>query len=506
MTASKTQAALPVTTLCVAVGIALAWVAEAIYAEAPSITIRALMLGGGVCVAVAGAVTCSRRALATREVVQRQFDVLCHLELHQLTDSASGAIPSLGPQNPWRTVFDRVREALMNYATLAREAELGRTTSEIRALRNSQRAEQLELILAGMSEPVIAIDEFDDIVLSNPSASQLFQLEGAAAERRVLGDVVKCQKLVDLMQETRRRKLPTTRSLELELKDGEGKSHWYNATARGFALGSSEATPSGAVAVLRDIGGVKALQKRNAEFVSAVSHEMKTPLAGIKAYVELLADGEAKDEAEREEYLEVINSQADRLQRLVDNMLNLARIEAGVVSVNKQALSLNDLLEEAAHVIQPCAEQKQIALQCELSELYLGVACDRDMILQAAINLLSNAVKYTPDGGTVTLRSRLLDRQVQFEVSDTGVGLSPEDCSRVFEKFYRVKKDQKMAPGTGLGLALAKHIVEDVHGGALTVESELGVGSTFLVTLVRAAHQPKNPSHENPTSGLVKSR
>jgi two-component system phosphate regulon sensor histidine kinase PhoR len=237
------------------------------------------------------------------------------------------------------------------------------------------------------------------------------------------------------------------------------------------------------VAVLRDVGDHKALQKRNAEFVSAVSHEMKTPLAGIKAYVELLVDGDAEDEETREEFLTVINGQADRLQRLVDNMLNLARIEAGVVHVHKEHRSLNELLEEAVHVVLPAAEAKKIRLVAGLSPLYLGVLADRDMLLQAAINLLSNAVKYTPDGGSVTIRSRLDGDKIVFEVEDTGVGLSEEDCRRVFEKFYRVKKDKDMASGTGLGLPLAKHIVEDVHGGELSVQSTLGAGSTFRVTL-----------------------
>ena len=238
--------------------------------------------------------------------------------------------------------------------------------------------------------------------------------------------------------------------------------------------------------MLRDIDDQKALQKRNAEFVSSVSHEIKTPLAAVKAYVELLADGDAEDPQTREEFLGVINSQADRLQRLIDNMLDLARIEAGVVNVSKRPRSLNELLEEAVRIVRPSAEAKGIELASELSPLYLGVLADRDMLLQAAINLLSNAVKYTPSGGRVTLRSRLDDDQVRFEVQDTGVGLSPEDCRRVFEKFYRVKKDQDMAPGTGLGLPLAKHVVEDVHGGRLIVESILGQGSTFIVTLPSA--------------------
>ena len=115
--------------------------------------------------------------------------------------------------------------------------------------------------------------------------------------------------------------------------------------------------------------------------------------------------------------------------------------------------------------------------------MYLGVLADRDMLVQAAINLLSNAIKYTPDGGSITIRSQMQENEVLFEVEDTGVGLSPEDCERVFDKFYRVKKDSKMAQGTGLGLPLCKHIVEDVHGGKLTVTSQIGVGSTFQASL-----------------------
>jgi two-component system phosphate regulon sensor histidine kinase PhoR len=214
---------------------------------------------------------------------------------------------------------------------------------------------------------------------------------------------------------------------------------------------------------------------------------MKTPLAGIKAYVELLVDGDAEDEATKDQFYQIINAQADRLQRLVDNMLNLARIEAGVVAVNKQSSSLNELLDEALQVVHPAAEAKGIHLKGDLSPLYLGVFIDHDMALQAVINLLSNAVKYTPRGGRVTLRSRSVDNMARFDVEDTGVGLSPEDCQKVFDKFYRVDKDKEMASGTGLGLPLVKHIVEGVHGGRITVQSTPGKGSVFSVYLPIAA-------------------
>lgn len=359
------------------------------------------------------------------------------------------------------------------------------TSSEVKVHLAETRAAQIHWVIDQLSEPVLMVNQYGEIMLINPSAKTLLGLKNVDAGSRV-EQVVPCESLVQLLNETRRRKLKSTRIAEIELADPEGERHWYRVTVNTISDGEQQApqdTGFGAVAVMRDISGYKAIQRRNAEFVSAVSHEMKTPLAGIKAYVELLADGEAEDEATRDEFLGVISGQADRLQRLIDNLLNLARIEAGVVSVSKKPRSLNEVLEEAASIVQPTAEQKNIRLVVELSPMYLGVLVDRDMILQAAINLLSNAVKYTPEEGSVILRSRLSDREVLFEVEDTGVGLSPEDCEMVFEKFYRVKKDQKMASGTGLGLPLAKHIVEDVHGGTLSVKSELGRGSTFVIAL-----------------------
>lgn len=487
---SKLCLALPLIACVAWSALALAWLTESAAFAVASTSLRTALLGGSATIAASVAAVVWRRQQIARQSVQRQLELLCQIDSHQLAENASGAVPTLDASDAWRGVFQQVHQALASYAAKAKEAELGRATAEMRAQRNAQRAEYLEHILSEMPQPVVAVNEFDDVLISNAPATQLFGLSDDSTGHRVLDQFVRCDDLIELLRDTRRRKTLGSRSCEIELRGADGQTHWYTATARGFSLGASESSPHGAVAVLGEIDSLKELQRRNAEFVSSVSHEIKTPLASIKAYVELLADDEADDDTAREEYLTVINSQADRLQRLVDNLLNLARIEAGVVEVHKQALSLNELLEEAINVVAPSAEQRQILLVSDLSEMYLGVVADRDMVLQTAINLLSNAVKYTPEGGTVTVRSRLHGHQVQFEVSDTGVGLSADDCARVFEKFYRVKKDQKMASGTGLGLPLAKHIIEDVHGGTLHVESTLGKGSTFSVTLIRSIHAP----------------
>jgi two-component system phosphate regulon sensor histidine kinase PhoR len=373
-----------------------------------------------------------------------------------------------------------------NAARLA-EIEHARTALELRCRRYAAQNERLTNVLDGLAEAVIAVDPFDGLWLANRSAEQLLQLGGDALAKRELAQLAHCEKLVGLLADAGRRKVRTTRTDELEL-DVCGGRRWHSVTTTSLPGGPAHEPvkgeiQAGVVAVLRDISTQKAQQRDHAEFVSAASHEMKTPLAGIKAYVELLAEGDAEDEETRDEFLQIINGQADRLQRLIDNLLNLARIEAGVVQVSKQSQSLNEILLEAFRVVQPAAEAKNIQLSDDLSPMYLGALVDRDMMLQAAINLLSNAIKYTPGGGRVTLRSRMLDGEVLFEVEDTGVGLGPEDCLRVFEKFYRVDCNKGMAPGTGLGLPLAKHIVEDVHGGRLGVTSTLGAGSTFRVTI-----------------------
>jgi len=400
-------------------------------------------------------------------------------------------LPSLQPNNAWYDVACRLEASYADLLRRTYEAEHARAALEVRAQRMATLYEQVQAVLDGLAEPVVAINNLDEVVLANTSAEKLFNFDLDKVEQRSAENLLHCEALLDLLTNSRQRTGSARRIGEVRLGD-EDSDDWYRVTTNGMS-GQRKSSGGrddvhGAVAVLRDIRGDKAAQKRHAEFVSAVSHEMKTPLAGIKAYVELLADDDAQDDEAREEFLSVINSQANRMERLIDNLLNLARIEAGVVKVDKQPRSLNEILEEAVRVTTPAAEAKKMQLQADLSPMYLGVLADRDLLLQAAINLLSNAIKYTPEQGQVNLRSRLRGNDAVFEVSDTGVGLSEDDCQRVFDKFYRVKDQRNMAEGTGLGLPLARHIVEDVHGGHLTVESELGVGSTFTVAIPSTVH------------------
>lgn len=463
----------------------LAWIAGF------SIPLESSLVRGGlvfVWLAFVGGIAYVALRRATRDVqlAWRAIDRLSRLTMDDIAAGPEGtALPAVPRTSPWHDSVERLQALIRESHEQLSDAEQKRVALEVRTRRQESQSERIAAILASLAEPVLVVDAYDELVLANTSAQKLFEFNQDTGNR-ALSQLVRCEKLLELLQETRRRKGAAIRSDEVELPCGDGQTRWYSITASGLAGHAGEGAPSdyqGAVAVLRDISYQKAIQKRNAEFVSAVSHEMKTPLAGIKAYVELLADGDVQDEQTREEFLDVINSQADRLRRLIDNMLNLARIESGVMQVKKTSCSLNEVLEEAFDVVKPTAEARQIDLIADLSPMYLHVHIDRDQILQTAINLLSNAIKYTPAGGRVRLHSQLADKRVEFAVEDSGVGLSAEDCARVFERFYRVQKDSEMAAGTGLGLPLAKHIVEEVHGGRLTVTSSPGVGSTFAVSL-----------------------
>ena len=485
MNSLRGQSVLSAAALALSAASATSWLAGQVvvvesFAGRAGLLLASLVVSGGLLELLLRKLT--RQEREARLTIER----LCSLDSFESINA--DALPELDPKSPWFASLNLVKEFLAQHANRVLELDHARAALEIRYRRAQAQCERMSRVVASLSEPVMAVDHYDTLLLANPSARKLFGFSLDETMQPLLSEAVHCDKLNALMAETRRRKLRASRVEELEITGVGGDKRSYSVTMTSLPTaselidGESDGQDDVAV-VFRDISAAKLIQRQNAEFVSAASHEMKAPLAGIKAYVELLADGDAEDEATREEFLGVINNQADRLQRLIENLLNLARIEAGVVKVSKQSQSLNDILAEAFQVMQPSAQAKQIALVEELSPLYLGVLADRDMLLQTAINLLSNAIKYTPHGGHVTLRSRLLDREAQFEVEDTGVGLTPDDCQKVFGKFYRVEGNKHMAPGTGLGLPLAKTIVEEVHGGRLTVASKLGEGSTFTVTI-----------------------
>jgi PAS domain S-box-containing protein len=226
------------------------------------------------------------------------------------------------------------------------------------------------------------------------------------------------------------------------------------------------------------LAGLERLNQLKSEFVSLVSHEFRTALVGISGFSEMIRDEEVNlDEAKA--YAGDINKEAERLNRMINDMLDLDRIEAGRLTLHIDSVDLNDLLSSAAERVRAGSEHHWVTCKFEGDPI---VRCDPDRVAQVALNLLSNAVKYSPDGGDVTITTALRNGEVQVSIRDHGVGIAPEFMQKLFSRYERYEKTSGKIIGTGLGLALAKQIVE-MHGGRIAVTSEPGEGSDFHFTL-----------------------
>ena len=225
------------------------------------------------------------------------------------------------------------------------------------------------------------------------------------------------------------------------------------------------------------------------DFVASVSHELRTPLTSIRGYLELLTSGEVGElNEEQERFLSVVDRNADRLLHVVGDLLFVSQVEAGIISLEKSPFELIGLLGEAVDAALPAAESKDIAIQLNADHV-AEVDADRARLAQVFDNLISNAIKFTPPGGRIDVRAVGRGDRVHIEIADSGMGISAEDQRRLFRRFFRTSAANEQAiQGTGLGLAIVKAIV-DGHGGRVTVESEVGSGTTFCVELPLAVRE-----------------
>ncbi|MFA6133704.1 MAG: ATP-binding protein [Phycisphaerae bacterium] len=354
---------------------------------------------------------------------------------------------------------------------------------QIQARISAAEKNHTEAIIFSISDGVIVTNRFDELILANEAAEKLLVFKCEGNQRKNIDQIISDGTLVRLVRETRSHGRSHTRNVVEHSIDQKGTPRTFNITLSCVVNTNEEV--SGVVAVLHDVTREKEIAKMKSDFVSNVSHELKTPLASIKAYVEMLVDGEAKDDKTQREFYEIISSETDRLHRLIENILNISRIESGVVKMVREPIVLTEVVRKVLDVAAPQARAKTLKVVERLAPVYYLVEADRDMIYQAALNLISNAIKYTPDGGTITVSVSADERRgmAVCEVTDTGAGIPAQDLPRIFDKFYRVKANNKLAKGTGLGLTLVKHIIETAHEGKLAVTSEVGKGSTFSFEL-----------------------
>jgi len=243
--------------------------------------------------------------------------------------------------------------------------------------------------------------------------------------------------------------------------------------------------------VLQDVGQVRRLEAYRRDLVTNVSHELRTPIASLRALLDTLRDGAIDDQPAAVHFMDLMDTEIDELTRMVESLLELARIESGQMPVRLEPTRVQDLIEPVVERLQPLAQRSELTLQVQLPEGLPPVLADPDQVRLVVTNLVQNAIKFTPPGGRIVVEATRQGDVVNVSVQDTGVGIPADQLPRVFERFY--KGDASRASrGAGLGLAIAKHIVQ-AHGGEISASSTVGQGSVFRFTLLVAPEGSSTP-------------
>jgi len=363
-----------------------------------------------------------------------------------------------------------------------------RDDSEVMRIRRRQEA-----ILSATSDGLVIFDTNDRLTFVNPAAERML---GRGPEQLV-GLITDIWPLVGLQPDPEGHvRVTGSQTREVRLEEPE---HLIVDVRIDPVLDESGAY-MGAVATLHDVTAEREATQMKNEFVSTVSHELRTPLTSIKGYIDLILDGEAGEVNEiQQEFLGIVKENSDRLVDLINDMLDISRIESGRIVLKVQPLDLGERIEGAANTFRAVLDQQGRAIHVDVPPDLPKAAGDPDRVGQVLINLISNAIKYSPAGGDVDVSASVVDSVVRVGVRDHGIGITPEDQARLFTKFYRVDSSlTREIGGTGLGLSICKSIIE-LLGGQVGVDSTPGEGSTFWFTLPLASPDlVRTPSLEGP--------
>lgn len=332
----------------------------------------------------------------------------------------------------------------------------------------------LEATMHSMREGVIVIGADTRVIAMNDAARALFKDAENDKARKRLSEITRHPLINNAFRSTLENGEPT----QIKLETISNEKRFYDLRVE--PLRSNEGN-SGAIGVFFDITRLERLEKVRQEFLSNVSHELRTPLAAILAYVETLEDGAIDDPENNYRFLNVIRKNSERMQTLVEDILELSSIEAGI-HIEPQKTELTPIIEDIIESLAQQAETNHVTIKNEIDK-DVAVYADAKRLEQMLTNLIDNATKFNHDSGTVTITHQSNETHNLISVTDTGTGIPLEHLPRIFERFYRVDRARSRdLGGTGLGLAIVKHLAR-AHGGEATVKSTYGVGSTFTIEL-----------------------
>ncbi|SFI69220.1 two-component system, OmpR family, sensor histidine kinase VicK [Thermoflavimicrobium dichotomicum] len=350
-------------------------------------------------------------------------------------------------------------------------------SSDLRKALNQkeEEKEKLESVLANMSDGVLATDRNGRIIVKNSWAEKILN-------RPIqLGDPI--EKVLSL-SDPLSLPLENERQTFLEIHTDDPEDHTIVKITFTPIKPHGQKEMVGVIAILQDVTEEEKLDRQRKDFVANVSHELRTPLTTIKSYLEALEDGAIHDPDLSVRFLKVARQEADRMTRLINDLLHLSRLDAKQARFHKKAIHLREMLEDVVDRFSVQCKQKDISISLQILTSLTYVYADRDKMDQVLDNLVSNAVKYTPEGGKITIYARRrLNGMVEISIKDTGIGIPKKDLGRIFERFYRVDKARSRSMGgTGLGLAIAQEIVR-AHEGEIWIDSEYQKGTTVSFTL-----------------------
>jgi two-component system phosphate regulon sensor histidine kinase PhoR len=343
----------------------------------------------------------------------------------------------------------------------------------------SQSRTRLEAVFFNMFDGVMIVDNDGKIKLINDTLKELIDLKEEAIDKRPL-EVIRTIEIQNIIDDILIKGEAVVKS-ELRLLLPEERVLLVHATPI-----KRNDQFDGAVLVFHDVTEIQRLESIRRDFVANVSHELRTPVTSIKGYTETLLDGAIEDKEVATDFLNIIQVDCDRLVKLVDELLDLSKIESGKYDLNKNCVNLSGLIEKVIKHLKKQAAKNNIEMINDSDKNLSKVLCDEVVIEQVFFNLCENAIKYNKENGSIKISAEESESSVTFHIQDTGIGIPDKDLSRIYERFYRVDKARSREfGGTGLGLSIVKHLIQ-AHGGDVYVTSQVGVGTTFSFSLPKA--------------------